>query len=59
MICPIHCGLAVAMAAMPSRSIRPMMTTSEVSLNSPMALLTSAGITMRSACGSTISTIRW
>ena len=41
--------------AEPSRSKSPMTATSDVSLKKPMKVLTRAGITIRSAWGSTTS----
>ena len=40
---------------MPRSSIRPMISTSVVSMNRPMKLLTMPGIEMRSACGRMMS----
>src|SRR5918999_1924152 len=49
-----NCGWLVVTAATARSSVRPMMKTSDVSLKRLMNWPTSAGMTARSACGSTI-----
>ncbi len=54
---PCQSGSAIAVLPVFSRSKMPMISTSEVSLKKPMNVLTSGGITSRSACGRMISTV--
>jgi hypothetical protein len=49
--------LVPASWTMPSKSNSPMISTSVVSLNRPMKVLTMPGMTIFSACGRTISAI--
>ena len=55
---PFHAGSVSEILIVDSRSNRPMISTSEVSLNSAMKVLTSGGTEMRSACGRMMSQVR-